>query len=453
MKLINKIDFLIIFFTFLILINIANVCATPLPISGLAKYENNENAEDALVTLIAEGYSNETTTVLSNGFWQIDVGDPGPNWAEGTFFSVNISLNNWIGQSTGVVNGSYVNVGTVVLYGGKETEISEINQSDLKNTSKNNIMPNAMIFPLDLVECVEGEAVVFDASHSFDEDGKIIGFRWDFNGNGSFDTDWIEQSSYQYIFDEPGIYTVVLEVKDNNESTDRDSVIVDVSANPPVVEIYCPSVDLTSRNITFQAELVEQRIIENYTWMFGDDTVGFGQKITHRYQSPGNYVVKLVVTDDQKKMYHDVAIIDIKLDTDHDYLSNELENQIGSPIWTPNVVVTLQINGKVHYLIDRENDQIYDVFYNTTADNYSQVEFLKDLYLIDDDLDSVFDFSFNKNSGVLSPYFDNSSSNDTDDIDDVNKEKNQESPNISVFLILFSVFLMAKYITFRRRYK
>jgi hypothetical protein len=46
----------------------------------------------------------------------------------------------------------------------------------------------------------EGTEVTFDGSGSFDPDGDSIKFRWDFDDNGDWDTDWSESATTKFIY-------------------------------------------------------------------------------------------------------------------------------------------------------------------------------------------------------------------------------------------------------------
>lgn len=61
-----------------------------------------------------------------------------------------------------------------------------------------------------------GEPVTFDASASYDPDGRIIKFEWDFNSDGTIDD---TGKIVEWIFAEPGIYSVKLTVTDNDGFT------------------------------------------------------------------------------------------------------------------------------------------------------------------------------------------------------------------------------------------
>jgi hypothetical protein len=74
----------------------------------------------------------------------------------------------------------------------------------------------------------------FNASSSYDPDGEIVLYEWDFDGDGIYDTTGIT-SSYAYL--EPGNYTVTLRVTDNDGLTDKVSdlkVIVPPGVIPEV---------------------------------------------------------------------------------------------------------------------------------------------------------------------------------------------------------------------------
>ncbi len=72
------------------------------------------------------------------------------------------------------------------------------------------------------------DTVTLDASGSFDADGRIVKYEWDFNGDGIYDqstTDPVTTTS----FATPGLKTVTLRVTDDEGATDRTSASLDVS--------------------------------------------------------------------------------------------------------------------------------------------------------------------------------------------------------------------------------
>ncbi|HIH29388.1 MAG TPA: PKD domain-containing protein [Thermoplasmata archaeon] len=73
-----------------------------------------------------------------------------------------------------------------------------------------------------------GQEVSFDASLSNDTDGTIVGYRWDFNSDGTYDTDWVTTPVITTTFSATGSYVVTLEVMDNNDAISPYSTTVSV---------------------------------------------------------------------------------------------------------------------------------------------------------------------------------------------------------------------------------
>lgn len=57
-------------------------------------------------------------------------------------------------------------------------------------------------------------AVTFDAGLSADEDSASLSFRWDWNNDGRYDTDWMRSTATEHTFNLTGPRTVGLQVKD-----------------------------------------------------------------------------------------------------------------------------------------------------------------------------------------------------------------------------------------------
>jgi len=414
--------------------------AYPLTIYGLAEYENGEIATNATVVVSADDLPNETDVTENDGAWQVDVGgDTGTKWPENTTFTVTITKGSWIGTKTGVLQNSHTGVGTVIL---ENTDTNQNPTNMSENRSESSIRPVAIISNGPFIEGIANTSITFNASESYDPDGNITGYRWDFNGDGTNDTGWLSTPSISHTFETPEIYTLLLEVKDDGGHIDLDYAIVDISDEEISITIQAKKQGLTSQNITFQSLIPVNLAAMNFSWNFGDDTVGYGPTTSHIFTSPGNYYVRLLVEDEQGKIFHDVHIIEIKLDTDKDLLHDDLEKSIGSPIWTKNYYSSVQIHGKTHLLIDTDNNGYIDVFYNKTRQNFSQVQLSNDKYLIDDDLDGKYEFSFDKTTGKIEEYVDTSQGD--------NGDNTQETPGVS-FILLILIISSVSYFSYRKK--
>jgi len=94
------------------------VFLVPHPIFGKAEYQGDGWAVGANVEVVSsEGTL--TDIVGSSGEWQVDCGDPGPNWPVDTEFTVWIygvdEYEGWIGKADGTVTGYYNDLGTIIV--------------------------------------------------------------------------------------------------------------------------------------------------------------------------------------------------------------------------------------------------------------------------------------------------------------------------------------------------
>lgn len=145
-----------------------------------------------------------------------------------------------------------------------------------------------------------GETVSFDGSTSTDPDGRILFYLWDF-GNGHGDDEPVVRHTYW----EPGVYSVNLTVKDENEKDGGQSVdsltveVVPADNRSPVLEFPTELITTLHVPLRFDASKANDRDgnIVSYEWDFGDGATGTGAVIDHRYDKTGTYRGSLVLTD------------------------------------------------------------------------------------------------------------------------------------------------------------
>jgi parallel beta-helix repeat protein len=125
------------------------------------------------------------------------------------------------------------------------TVVDNDGRSSMSNTTATiqgtiylNSPPVAMFTALSSVSV--NQQVSFDASGSNDTNGTIVGYRWDFNGDGTFDTDWLNVSVTTNTFSSVGSSIVTLEVKDDGDATGSFSTTIAVKA----VEKKTPGFDI-----------------------------------------------------------------------------------------------------------------------------------------------------------------------------------------------------------------
>ncbi|MBN2354876.1 PKD domain-containing protein [candidate division KSB1 bacterium] len=139
------------------------------------------------------------------------------------------------------------------------------------------------------------EPLTFDGSASYDSDGSIILYSWDF-GDGSRK----EGVQVTHAYKSSGNYIVSLTVQDDSGTdSDKSSADLKVFVNQSPVANAGPDQLLTVSEVTFSAAASTDTDgdITKYEWDFGDGTTGTGPTPIHFYNKPGRYQVELTVTD------------------------------------------------------------------------------------------------------------------------------------------------------------
>jgi len=145
---------------------------------------------------------------------------------------------------------------------------------------------------------IADETMTLNASLSYDSDGNIASYYWDF-GDGSNGTGIITTHNYTSI----GTYNITLTVTDNDNLTDSESKLIVVKKYPIAAFTYSPTVPLMNQIVTFNASLStpDGGTITSYQWDFGDgNNVNETDPVTyHNYTIPGTYNVTLNITDSE----------------------------------------------------------------------------------------------------------------------------------------------------------
>lgn len=129
---------------------------------------------------------------------------------------------------------NYSNAGvyTVVL-----TVVDRDGRSNLTSTTvtvagalADNKPPVAIISPPSGLKTNQLER--FNATSSYDSDGTIVAFRWDYNGDGVYETNWTSSPQGSFVYTKAGSYVVTLQVKDDTDAVNSTTALVVVAAPP-----------------------------------------------------------------------------------------------------------------------------------------------------------------------------------------------------------------------------
>lgn len=158
----------------------------------------------------------------------------------------------------------------------------------------------------------EDELVEFNASGTIDTPNDFPGlsFSWDF-GDGSSATGMRVSHTYPIA----GKYTVILMMTDNDGAVDRDIITVNVENLPPKADAGPDQIANEDEIIYFDGsasgDSPSDLPVLMYSWNFGDDSKGEGDKPTHTYTNAGTYTVTLTVTDDDGAVATDIMVVTV----------------------------------------------------------------------------------------------------------------------------------------------
>ncbi len=162
------------------------------------------------------------------------------------------------------------------------------------------LFPNAAPLALLTVDRTDGVAPVtvqFDGTGSYDSDGEIRQYRWEFG-----DGDTGRGSRIEHTYTSPGTYLATLTVTDRRWGRGTASVTIvvrEVNALPVAAFSVSPSPAYPRQTVRFDAgaSYDPDGQIESYEWSFGDGGTDSGVQTLYRYDAQGTYDVVLTLRD------------------------------------------------------------------------------------------------------------------------------------------------------------
>ena len=151
-------------------------------------------------------------------------------------------------------------------------------------------VPPTAYFSIDKSDIAVGETVTFDASSSYDDidEPAVLQVRWDFDGNGAWDTSWTTSKSTIHTFSQRGTYYALLEVRDSQGLTSLYSksiyvgssegfkVVLSWGAEPRDLDshLITPSIGGSIYHIYYASR--GSASSAPYAWLDLDDVNGYG---------------------------------------------------------------------------------------------------------------------------------------------------------------------------------
>jgi PKD repeat protein len=189
--------------------------------------------------------------------------------------------------------GAYPTTLTVTDDDGADDETTQVVQVGPTNA------PPVAAFTYTPTNPLVGTWVQFDATGSFDSDGTVTSYSWNF-GDGTVDTGPV----VWHRFTTGGAFPVTLTAVDDDGASNSVTQTVQVLTTnmpPDAVFTYSPTAPAVAVWVRFDGSSSSDSdgSVVSYRWSFGDGTAPVSGRIAyHQFSAPGTYFVTLTVTDD-----------------------------------------------------------------------------------------------------------------------------------------------------------
>ena len=154
-------------------------------------------------------------------------------------------------------------------------------------------VPPAPSFTADPAIPERGAPVRFDASPSADPDGTVVGYAWDFDGDGATDA---RGRAVSHTFGTVGPQAVTLRVTDDGGATNATTRSVLVNDRPNV-SVAVPPDATAGAPVTLAATVADEVGATTVTWAFPDGTSATGTTVTRTFE-PGRQVIAVTAEDE-----------------------------------------------------------------------------------------------------------------------------------------------------------
>jgi uncharacterized repeat protein (TIGR01451 family) len=169
------------------------------------------------------------------------------------FFTITVQINANVPNGTILTN--YVHLDYTDSLG--NLMLDSLDSVDVLVLAPENQSPKANAGPDRTLN--EGDIVQFDGSSSYDPDGTIETYEWDFDSDDGL---WWETGAVvdatgptpTHVFGDDGVYTVILRVTDDASETSSDECIITVNNVAPTITLLRTYPDDEGSRVTFEAE-------------------------------------------------------------------------------------------------------------------------------------------------------------------------------------------------------
>jgi len=247
-----------------------------------------------------------------------------------------------------------------------EVKLTVCDNSDLCDSMILSIFVNKP--PIAVVEISKltimlGETITFDASDSYDIDGEVEFYYWNFDDGYTSN-----QAFAEHEYKNSGIYNVSLKIIDDLNDITTIYYSIEVINKLPIVN-FGINPDNGDTLVSFQFSDLsydEDGDIEQWNWDFGDGTTSDSQNPEHQFDLPGIYSVTLSVTDDQNGVNSTTLPIEIDNAPPTPRIRIPDGINLGNNNWKVPSNRIIEIDGTVTF--DNEGDEL-QFFWNINGED------------------------------------------------------------------------------------
>jgi PKD repeat protein len=145
--------------------------------------------------------------------------------------------------------------------------------------------------------------------------------KWDFDGDKK--ADYTSASPLaSFVYEAPGVYTALVQVKHIERSILKyQELEIHITERVPGISQYQTpisnfTVSLSDNLVTLvNTSVIEPNLSENnmkYAWKFGDGSSSFEKNPEHRYQTPGQYIIRLDIEDELGQKHSKQSVVTIQ---------------------------------------------------------------------------------------------------------------------------------------------
>lgn len=224
--------------------------------------------------------------------------------------------------------------------------------------------------------------VDFNASASYDNDGYIANYEWDWEGDGVYDASTGTNPYASHTYNTANQYNATVRVTDDQGATDTDFVVINVNPpanDPPVAQLSAnPTFGTAPLNVNFDASTSYDNdgSIVNYEWDYDgdgiyDNSTGANPYSSTTYTIADVYNATVRVTDDRGDSDTDFVTITVNAPSNYPPVADISANP---SFGTAPLDVNFDASGSydvdgsiVDYSWDYDGDGIYDNSTGTSA--------------------------------------------------------------------------------------